>query len=141
VLLLTAIRLLFWQTPRRTTPTVPPHALVALLAGAIIGLLAGLTGTGGGIFLTPLLLLLGWAEPRNAAGVTAAFILVNSIAGLAGLLSSLHELPAALPMWGTAAVAGGLLGSYLGSRKLSNIGLRRVLAVVLVVAALKFIAS
>jgi len=141
VLLLTAIRLFFWRTSQNAIPAAPPRVMIALLAGAIIGLLAGLTGTGGGIFLTPLLLFLGWAQPRDAAGVTAAFILVNSIAGLAGLLSGLHSLPAALPWWAAAAFGGGVLGSYLGSRRLGNIALRRVLAVVLIVAAVKFITT
>ena len=75
-----------------------------LIAGGGIGLLAGLTGTGGGIFLSPLLLLAGWAEVRVCAGVSAAFVLVNSVAGLAGKPSSVHDLP---PQFAYLAVAAG----------------------------------
>ncbi|MCX7863641.1 MAG: TSUP family transporter, partial [Novosphingobium sp.] len=87
----------------------PPVAL-ALLLGAMLGLLAGLTGTGGGIFLSPLLLFMGWAATRKASGVAASFILVNSIAGLAGTTLSLGALPGALPVWAAAALVGGLIG-------------------------------
>ncbi len=110
-----------------------------MLAGGVIGFLAGLTATGGAIFLTPLLVFMRWGEVRGSAGVSAAFVLVNSLAGLAGALSSLRDLPTALPMWGVAAAAGGLVGAGLGSRVLAPSTLRRILAAVLVVAALKLI--
>ncbi len=109
-------------------------ATLGLLSGAGIGLLSGLTGTGGGIFLSPLLLFMGWAETKASAGVSAAFILVNSIAGTVGLLTRPVVLPAMLPLWAAAAIVGGLLGSELGSRRLGNPTLRRLLAVVLVIA-------
>ena len=111
----------------------------AVAIGAIIGLLSGLTATGGGIFLTPLLLLTGWAGARTAAGASAAFNLVNSIAGLAGQLSSLASLPEALPWWAAAAGLGGLIGAEYGCRRLGNAAIRRVLATVLVVAGVKLI--
>ena len=110
---------------------------IALLCGAGIGLLSGLTGTGGGIFLSPILLIVGWAETRQTAGVSAAFILVNSIAGVVGLLTKAVTLPSAIPYWAVAAVAGGLVGSELGSKRLGNPTLRRLLAVVLVIAGTK----
>lgn len=116
---------------------VPPIAGVA--AGATIGLLAGLTGTGGGIFLTPLLVLAGWTATRDAAGLSGAFILLNSIAGLGGLATSGLQVPPALPLWIAAVVGGGLVGSWLGATRFSVIGLRRALAVVLVVAAAKLV--
>jgi hypothetical protein len=112
---------------------------LALLLGAGIGLLSGLTGVGGGIFLSPLLLILSWAEPRQAAGVSAAFILVNSLAGLLGHLTSLTSLPPALPWWALAAAIGGVLGSTLGSRKLGGPALRKLLAGVLVIAGTKLV--
>lgn len=118
-------------------PDVP--TLPALLGGGGIGLLAGLTGTGGGVFLTPLLLVAGWARARAAAGISAAFILANSIAGLAGNLASVQALPAALPLWLAVVAAGGLVGAELGARRLAVPTLRRLLAVVLVVAGLKLI--
>ena len=115
-------------------------AVGGFLAGAGIGLLAGLTGTGGGIFLTPLLVLAAWTGSRAAAGLSGAFIGLNSIAGLGGLaLSGGIVLPAALPLWIVAVAAGGLIGSWLGAARFSIIGLRRVLAVVLVLAAAKLV--
>jgi uncharacterized membrane protein YfcA len=113
--------------------------LPAVVAGAAIGLLAGLTGTGGGIFLTPLIVLAGWAAPRLAAGISGAFILANSISGLAGNLASVGSLPAELPLWLGAVAIGGLVGAELGARRLSTLNLRRALAVVLVIAGLKLI--
>ena len=104
-----------------------------------IGLLAGLSGTGGGIFLTPLLVLAGWTRTHNAAGLSGAFILVNSVSGIAGLMTGGITLPAALPGWIAAVVAGGLIGSWLGARRFSILQLRRVLALVLVIAAVKLV--
>jgi uncharacterized membrane protein YfcA len=116
---------------------VPFAAGVA--AGAAIGLLAGLSGTGGGIFLTPLLVLAGWTATRDAAGLSGAFIMVNSISGLAGLLLGGVALPAAMPLWVVAVIGGGLIGSWLGAARFSILSLRRALAVVLVLAALKLV--
>jgi uncharacterized membrane protein YfcA len=118
----------------------PPIA-ACLLIGAVIGLLSGLVGVGGGIFLTPVLLLMRWAETRVAAGVSVLFILVNSAAGLIGQYSrgALEALPSEVWIWIAAAVVGGIVGSTLGSRKFNSITLRRVLAVVLVFAGLKLI--
>lgn len=111
--------------------------LPGIAAGAGIGLLAGLSGTGGGIFLTPLLVLAGWTRTREAAGLSGAFIGLNSVAGLGGLLVGGFMLPAALPLWVVGVVAGGLLGSWLGAARFSILQLRRVLALVLVIAAIK----
>ena len=95
----------------------PPPLLPSLAWGAVIGLAAGLTGTGGGIFLSPLLLFAGWAGPRTTAGVSAVFILVNSAAGLAAAPGSIREVPSTLPLLALAALAGGLVGSELGTRR------------------------
>jgi uncharacterized membrane protein YfcA len=137
VLLLSAAWLL--GKPRGEAEPVAPRHAVALGAGAGIGLLAGLTGTGGGIFLTPLLLLRRWARAQTAAGVTAPFVLVNSLAGLAGNLSAARDLPAlALPLAGAVAL-GGLAGSSLGSRRLPHVAIERLLAAVLVVGGGKLV--
>ena len=139
VLLVAAAR--FGWTASRAGPDIPPRAPwpAAIAAGAGIGLLAGLTGTGGGIFLTPVLLAAGWAGTRFAAGTSAAFILANSISGLAGNLASVGSLPSAIPLWLGAAAVGGAIGSQLGSRQLPSPWIRRALAVVLLVAGLKLI--
>jgi len=117
----------------------PLRVPMALVWGASIGLLSGLTGVGGGIFLSPLLLFMGWAETRETAGVSAAFILVNSIAGLLGHASSLAILPTCLPLWAGAAAAGGWIGASYGARRLQAPTLKRLLACVLVIAGLKLI--
>lgn len=118
-------------------PGVP--FLPGLAVGATIGVLAGLTGTGGGIFLTPLLVLAAWTGTRDAAGLSGAFILVNSIAGLAGLVTGGVSLPPAIPLWVASVVAGGLIGSWLGAGRFSILNLRRALALVLVLAAAKLV--
>lgn len=110
----------------------------AFFIGAGIGLLSGLTGTGGGIFLSPLLVMLSWASIRQSSGIAAPFILLNSIAGLAGNLSVARALPAELPYYIAAAMLGAVLGTKLGIAWLPPYVLRRVLALVLLVAALKF---
>lgn len=121
-----------------------PPIFVGLLLGAAIGLLSGMVGVGGGIFLTPVLLLVRWAETKTAAAVSVLFILVNSFAGLLGnylLGKGTHilDLPGEVWIWIAAAVVGGLIGSTLGSKKFDSITLRRVLAVVLLFAGVKLI--
>jgi uncharacterized membrane protein YfcA len=140
-LLYAALRLfLFTRAKAGAEATEKSAPLVAaMLLGGLIGLLSGLTGVGGGIFLSPLLLLTGWADTRRTAGVSAAFILVNSIAGLLGNLTNLQALPPALPYFALAAVAGGIVGSEFGTRRLANVTIRRLLAVVLLVAGVKMI--
>jgi uncharacterized membrane protein YfcA len=120
--------------------SMPPLA-VAVGLGGVIGFLSGLIGVGGGIFLSPLLLLMKWADIRHTAAVSAAFILVNSIAGLAGNLTSVRFLPESIPIWAVAAAVGGVIGSELGSRRFPSPALRSLLAVVLVIAAVKLIFS
>ena len=116
-----------------------PQLLLALAIGAVIGLLSGLVGVGGGIFLTPILLLMSWSETKTAAGVSAMFILVNSMAGLAGNYAQVSVLPSNVWIWIAAAVVGGLLGSTLGAKRFDSLTLRRVLAVVLLFAGVKLI--
>lgn len=118
-----------------------PARVTAILSGAGIGLLAGLTGTGGGIFLSPVLLFMGWAETRETGGVAAAFIFVNSAAGLAGNPGSVQHIPSQLPIWAIAAVLGGLLGAEIGSRRIGTPMFKRLLGVVLVVAGIKLVFS
>jgi uncharacterized membrane protein YfcA len=124
---------------RTSVTRMQPPLAVCVLIGAVIGLLSGLTGVGGGIFLSPIIVLAGWASVRSAAAPTAAFILVNSIAGLAGLFTRPPALPDALPYWVAAVIAGGLIGSWLGARRLNVIAMRRALALVLVIAGAKMI--
>ena len=138
VLLVAAVRLFLGKLTDKEDPQPAPIWL-SMVLGAGIGFLAGLTGTGGGIFLTPLLLLMGWAKAKEAAGTSVPFILVNSLAGLAGKPSSLAHLPPSLWLWAIAAVAGGSLGAALGSKRLPPPSLRRLLALVLLIAAAKLL--
>jgi uncharacterized membrane protein YfcA len=131
----------FGITAARAGDEYPPRAPwpLAVVSGAALGLLAGLTGTGGGIFLTPLLIAASWAGTRFAAGTSAIFILANSISGLAGNLAAVGSIPAAIPLWLGSVAVGGAIGSELGSRRLPAPWLRRGLALVLLIAGLKLI--
>ena len=137
VLWFSAWRLLY----RRDDPPdiVRPARQVALVSGAGIGFLSGLTGTGGGIFLTPLMLFCRWAKVKEVAAVSALFILLNSSSGLAGYVQSGRHLPDfAWPLAVVVAI-GGLIGSRLGSRHLPARGIAMLLAVVLVIAGTKLV--
>jgi uncharacterized membrane protein YfcA len=138
-----AAALRFLWRPNRLVerPVSPPPLAIALPCGALIGLLAGLTGTGGGIFLSPLILLFAWEEPRNTSGVAAAFILANSAAGLAGNFSAVGHLPAELPILVGAVAIGAFAGVFLGISRLPQIWLLRLLSAVLVVAGAKLLFS
>ena len=137
VLLFSAVRLI----SRRSDPPniAPPSRPIAISVGAGLGFLSGLTGTGGGIFLTPLLLFCRWAPIRQAAAVSALFILVNSIAGLVGYFTAKHSIPSSGVFLATAAVTGGVFGSHLGSRRFPVRAISLLLATVLIIAGTKLI--
>jgi uncharacterized membrane protein YfcA len=122
-----------------TRETHPPPLFAALISGLVLGFLAGLTGVGGGIFLSPLLLYMGWAETRPTSGVAAPFILVNSIAGLLGHFASLAQVPANIPIWAVAVAIGGWIGASYGSSRAPAPVLRQLLSLVLVVAGVKLV--
>jgi uncharacterized membrane protein YfcA len=137
VLLFSAVRLIF----RRGDPkdTAAPSKPIAIGVGAGLGFLSGLTGTGGGIFLTPLLLFCQWAHIRQAAAVSALFILVNSVGGLIGYFTAVHSVPTLGIYLAIPAIVGGTLGSYLGSRRLPVRSIAMFLAIVLAIAGSKLI--
>lgn len=120
-----------------TTKPIPWPA--ALLTGALIGGLSGITGTGGAIFLTPLLLAMAWAHTREASGLSVAFVWLNSLAAILGLMRSNQTFPDALPLWLVAVALGALLGTQLGIHHWPTHRLRRGLAVVLAIAAGKLL--
>ncbi len=140
VLLFAAFRLLM-VSPGAAEESImrPPSLWAALPTGAGIGLLSGLIGVGGGIFLSPLLILLKWADARRTAAVSAAFIWVNSAFGLYGHLLRKTVDWSGLLWLVAAAFAGGLLGSYLGARRFPGLWLRRILGLVLILAAVKLL--
>jgi len=143
VLLYSAVRL--WLSTRHKVNGEGETAVlpmwVAFITGAIIGLVSGLVGIGGGIFLGPLLLLTGWADTRQAMGITAAFVLVNSVAGLAGNMSVVQSLPAQIPIWLLVVGVGGWQGAEMSSKRLNPVILRCLLVLVLVLAAWRMILS
>ncbi|MEX0998045.1 MAG: sulfite exporter TauE/SafE family protein [Flavobacteriaceae bacterium] len=113
--------------------------LLSLSIGAVIGLFSGMIGIGGGIILSPLILLLGWANLKQTAAISALFIFVNSVSGLAGLVSQGVQFNAL--MWTMLGVAfvGGLLGSYFGANKFNSNKLKYALSFVLLIASVKLI--
>lgn len=139
VLLLSAVYF-FWR-PSDDDAGPGPSKPAAIAAGGILGLFAGLTGTGGGIFLTPLLLIMRWARTKEAAATSALFILVNSVAGLLGNVSGARTLPTLVLPMAVAAVIGGAVGSHFGSHRFPPAMIKRLLAAVLVIAGLKLILS
>jgi uncharacterized membrane protein YfcA len=140
VLLFAAIILIFkscGKVSKQPAHFRMPPLPVAFIAGGLLGLLAGLTGTGGGIFLSPLLILMAWSDSKRTAAVSIVFVLANSLAGLGGVIAESPSLPPALPLYICAAVVGGLIGSWFGARRMSGSGIRILLAAVLTIAAVK----
>ncbi len=137
VLLFSAARLVL----RRSDPpeTFAPSRPTSISVGAGLGFLSGLTGTGGGIFLTPLLLFCRWAHIRQAAAVSALFIWVNSVAGLVGYFTRVHSIPSLGLTLALAAIVGGIVGSHLGSRRFAVRVISLFLATVLLIAGTKLI--
>ncbi|MEZ5308003.1 MAG: sulfite exporter TauE/SafE family protein [Pyrinomonadaceae bacterium] len=138
VLLFAAVRLA-WNMSGQTDEEKDVRLPMALGIGALIGLTSGLIGVGGGIFLTPILVLTGWANPKRAAGISALFIFVNSAAGLAGSFQKASALTSNVAIWIGVAIIGGLIGSTLGASYFNSIWLRRSLSVVLIGAGLKLL--
>lgn len=136
-LLYSALR--FFIQPKEESEIREPSMTTALGVGAVLGLLSGLTGTGGGIFLTPLMIFMRWGKTKAVAAVSVMFILLNSISGLLGVISSGQALPSLAWKLVPAAIVGGAIGSYLGSTRFSPVIIKRILSAVLIVAAYKLI--
>jgi uncharacterized membrane protein YfcA len=137
ICLLIAITWMILKPKLNDRPVKEPSLLVALAAGAILGFVSGVIGIGGGILLSPLLILLNWSTIKQTAGISAAFIVLNSMSGLAGLVQKGLSLDSHSILWIIAAFTGGILGSFIGSRKLSVEGMKYTLAGVLFFAAIK----
>lgn len=144
VLLFSSCRLLFKKTNKEElVQNIKPIVLpVAIITGALIGFLSGITGTGGAIFFTPLLLAAHWAAPREASGLSVVFVLVNSIFGLAGIGTAAAQIPIGnISVWGVTVLLGAFVGTYLGIKKLREDKLVKVLGGVLLVASLKLLSG
>ena len=138
LLLISGTRFLI-QALQIDKPAVRFNRGIAIALGACVGLLSGITGTGGGIFLSPIIIWLGWVSVKAASGTVAGFIFVNSIAGLLGNFQSTKSLPSQLPIFLIAVLLGAFIGTKFGISKLSSTGIKRALGVVLLIAGVKFI--
>ncbi len=137
LLIISGLRFIFLAATRDREIKAVNYPL-AITMGIAIGFLSGITGTGGGIFLSPLIIWLGWNHVKQASGTVAAFIFVNSVAGLLGNYRSTSELPDTLPLFLGAVIIGALIGTRLGISRFSSIGVKRALGLVLIIAGLKF---
>ena len=137
VLVYASLRMLFDLPKKKGIPPDPPAAWLSLLLGAGIGFIGGLIGMGGGIMLSPILLLTEWASPQLTAGTIAVFVLVNSFSGLLGHWTVSMQLPPQLLLWGAVALVGGWIGAEIGSRRLSATFLRRMLGLILLGSGLR----
>ncbi|GAA0310445.1 sulfite exporter TauE/SafE family protein [Rhodovulum strictum] len=120
-------------------PPRPPPIAAALFTGAAIGFVSGTTGTGGGVFLAPVILAMNWGTPRQTAATCAVYNLMNSAAALLGAHAVWDQIPAALPLWLIAVALGGSIGAVIGSRYLSDRWLRGILALLLLGSGLKLL--
>lgn len=139
ILIISAASLLTKRSNRIDSNVHQPNFLLAFASGAFIGFLAGLTGTGGGIFLSPLILFLGWSTTKKTSGIAATFILLNSLFGLAGNYASVQNLPSQLPLFVVATMLGAIVGTTLGIKYYSANAIKKVLALVLLIAGLKLL--
>lgn len=139
ILLFAAIRLMIHKENSDQVLKKMPLYL-AMICGAVIGFLSGLIGVGGGIFLSPLLIFTGWASTKTTSGISAMFILVNSVSGILGhFTSNSLQLPTYIWLLAVLAIIGGFIGSHIGSKGAKNLFILRLLAVVLVIAGVKLI--
>ena len=136
-LLYSAWRFIASSRKDQNTVIKPVSWPILLVCGSGLGFLSGLTGVGGGVFLSPLMLLMQWAPIRVISGVASAFILSNSISGLAGLLTTNIDISPSLPWWMLAVMVGGLVGAEFGSGRFKASTIQRLLAVTLLIAGLK----
>jgi hypothetical protein len=116
-------------------PSIP----VLVIMGVVLGLLSGLTGVGGGIFLSPILVVFRWAPIKVISGVAAGFILVNSISGILGVMSANTQFHPSLPLWAIVVIIGGFIGAEYGSKRLGNKSIQQFLALVLLIAGIKMV--
>jgi uncharacterized membrane protein YfcA len=140
VLTLVMLRMLFLSNlPAQETPTQPPSWPASLTVGALIGMLSGMVGIGGGILLSPLIILARWGTAHQAATVSAAFILINSISGLAGRYLGGNIVVSELTAWLLPfGILAAVAGSVLGARRLSSVWLQRALGVVMFIAVMNY---
>jgi uncharacterized protein len=139
LLLVAAAALMVFRRVADNIQARPVELLSATLVGAGAGFVSGLTGVGGGVFLTPLLITLGWMSSRRAAALSPPFILCNSVAGLLGVLLAGQELAPGTALYSLGALAGAVIGTMIGLRWMSERGTRYALAVILLFAGVRLL--
>jgi len=139
VLLLFPILRFFFFKNVEDNDLKPSKLVIAMLTGGVVGLLSGMIGIGGGIILSPILLLLQWTNQKQTAAISAAFIFVNSVAGLAGMFTRGISFTGDMVVYIVVAFTGGLLGAYFGAKKFNQDVLKYVLATVLLLASYKLL--
>lgn len=139
VLLLVPIARFFFFSNTKTEEQKDSNLLLSLLIGGVIGLVSGLIGIGGGILLSPILLLLKWTDQKQTAAISALFIFVNSLAGLAGQVTKGIQFTPEMVTYVAIAFVGGLCGAYFGALKFRQTILKNVLATVLLLAVYKLL--
>lgn len=137
VCLLFAVARMFGLFGKGRENLVPVPIVAALVIGAVLGFVSGMIGIGGGVLLSPMLMLLNWADMKTTAATSALFIFVNSAAGLAGAIGNGETLSTNMLPWIAAAVAGGLLGGWIGAKRLNELRLKQALGIVLLFASVK----
>ncbi|PLX14931.1 MAG: hypothetical protein C0598_00260 [Marinilabiliales bacterium] len=139
VFLIFAVARMIFSPKEKEKAVISFNFIIAIIIGAFLGFFSGLIGIGGGIILSPVLLLLGWTNVKETAAISAIFIFVNSASGLLGLFSSGIQLSPNLLIWVLVAFTGGLVGAYVGSSKMSFQKLKYLLAFVLFMASIKLL--
>jgi len=139
LLLVAAAALMVFKRASDTAEARPVPLLPAAAVGAGAGFISGLTGVGGGVFLTPLLIAFGWASPKRAAALSPPFILCNSVVGLAGVLLAGQKLAPGTPLYAVGALAGAIIGTAIGLRWMSERLTRHTLATILLFAGLRLL--
>lgn len=136
-LLLFAVARMIYQPKPKDKAVIDFNFYISIIIGALLGFFSGMIGIGGGIILSPILLLLGWTNVKETAAISAIFIFLNSASGLTGLITTGIHLSPLMVYWVVIAFVGGLIGAWIGSKKLSLIGLNYLLAIVLLMASVK----
>ncbi len=140
ILLLVAVSRLFFSPKGEYDKSKTPIFYLAVIIGATVGLFSGMIGIGGGIILSPVLLLMHWSNVKETAGISALFIFINSIAGLLGLyFNQKFEPTSDILLWAAIGLVGGIVGGYLSSAKIPQEKLKYLLATVLLVASVKLL--
>jgi len=141
VLLIGAALQMAWSAskPQVQDPLPTPPFMPALLSGGVIGLVSGLIGIGGGIFIAPLMIFAHWAGTRQIMAVSAFFNLAISASAFAGTAATLPAFPGALPLWAGAVAIGGVIGVWLGTKHLPDVALRYILAIILLASGIRLL--